>query len=172
MSVSTGSLTGKEHTTLSWIFLMWDCTSDDRDVPAAVPLLQRFKMQYWVLCGVWCCQSSAWGFSLEISAPHALMHSTSLDKTESLVLPVICLRLLPGDICTSCSEAFYILELQDAVLGPLWVSIAYFLRHSAKVWSMLLYLPKRHKKQVNWYIIFSWTTVKNRLKSSVLKWFK
>ena len=31
---------------------------------------------------VWCCQSSAWGFSLEISAPHALMHSTSLDKTE------------------------------------------------------------------------------------------
>ena len=172
MSVSTGSLTGKDHTTLSWIFLMWDCTSDkgskwasvrqaetefpatpsqrnivlrlsrlglglvmqlfparaeslrsfygdcvgllhgdfwsslswgithplahwhgthNRDVPAAVPLLQRFKMQYWVLCGVWCCQSSAWGFSLEISAPHALMHSTSLDKTESLVLPVICL---------------------------------------------------------------------------------
>ena len=54
--------------------------------------LQLIRNSYWnvglnllsfsYFVRVWCCQSSAWGFSLEISAPHALMHSTSLDKTE------------------------------------------------------------------------------------------
>ena len=39
-------------------------------------------MFFSIYARVWCCQSSACGFSLEISAPHALMHSTSLDKTE------------------------------------------------------------------------------------------
>ena len=98
---------------------------------------------------------SAWGFSLEISAPHTLMHSTSLDKTENLVLPVTCLGLIPRFLCASFYDASTISTIFSIQCVVNKVSLTFILIFTALTRCITKNsVPNRMK----FYTLF-WTTV-------------